>query len=837
MSFDKTIFKYFADKRILKYHITIIYHSIFMWKNYLKIAFRNLWRNKFFSAINISGLAIGLATCMLIGLYIWDELSFDRFHEKYSRIYRMNTDVKFGGKEMKLAVTPDPAGATMVKDYPEVEKAVRFRDYGSFLVKKGEQSLKESKIIYVDNEIFDIFTFPLLHGDAKNALKEPKTAVITESIARKYFNQVAVVGKTLTLDRTELYKITGVIADMPQNSHFRYDILLSMNTIEESKRGVWLSHNFNTYLLLKPNTDVKKLEAKLPQVVQKYVFPQASQIMQVKSLDEFEKNGNYVRYSLMPLTKIHLYSDRVAELNANSSIQYVYIFSAVAFLILLIACTNFMNLSTAKSANRAKEVGVRKVLGSHKANLISQFLSESIVLTMIALILAIALTELFLPLFNQLANKTLSLTGFGLVNILTILFLVAVAVGLLAGVYPAFYLSAFHPVNVLKGKLNAGLKSQGLRSVLVVLQFSISITLIISTIAIYRQLNYIQNKKLGFDKEQVLIVKDAYGLNTHTKTFKENILRLSEVQNATFSGYLPVPSVRSEESFFPEARMDANKSVSMQHWRADHDYLKTMGLELVKGRDFSREFATDSSSIIINEAAAAIFGFDNPLGKKVAKLDDVKTGKTRSYKIIGVVKNFHFESLRQNIGAWSLVLDNSTGSMSIRIKTNQLATLIPKIEAEWKKLANGQPFLYQFLDEEFEAIYRTEQRVGQIFISFAGLAIFLACLGLFGLAAYATEQRTKEIGIRKVLGASIINIIGLVSRDFLRLVIIAFGVAAPLAYYFINQWLQDFAYRVELGVWIFIVAGVSAFLIALLTISYQTIKAALKNPVDSLRYE
>jgi putative ABC transport system permease protein len=808
-----------------------------MLKNYLKIAFRNLYRNKIFSIINISGLSIGLCTCLLIGLYIWDELSFDQFNEKHSRIYRIDSDIKFGGAEMKLAVTSDPMGKTMVKDYPEVEKAVRFRSYGSFLVKKGEQNIKEGRVIYVDSEIFEVFTLPMVDGDAKTALQEPKTAVITESIARKYFNQTNVVGKTLTLDRSELFKITGVIKDMPQNAHFHFDIFLAMNTIDESKQGNWLSHNFNTYLLLKPNANAKKLEAKFPQFIQKYIFPQAAQVLQIKNMAEFEKTGNYVRYGLIPLDKIHLYSDRVAELGANSNIQYVYIFSAVALLILLIACTNFMNLSTAKSANRAKEVGVRKVLGSHKANLIRQFLTESVVLTFIALICAIMLAELFLPYFNQLANKTLTLSGLGIGRLLTILLIAAFLVGLLAGIYPAFYLSAFNPVIVLKGKLGAGLKNQSLRSVLVVLQFSISIALIISTIIIYQQLNYIQNKKLGFNKEQVLIVNDAYGLGKQSQTFKENVLRLPEVQTATLSGYLPVPSGRNEMSFFPEGRMEQDKAVSVQNWYGDHDYVKTMGLEIIKGRDFSQAFATDSSAIIINETAAKIFGFTDPIGKKIMRIEDLKSGQTITYKIIGVVRNFHYESLRQNIGAWGLVLGSSNGSASFRLKTKQMASLLPKIEVEWKKIANGQPFLYQFMDEQFDSIYRTEQRVGKIFITFAGLAIFLACLGLFGLAAYATEQRTKEIGIRKVLGASILNIIGLVSRDFMRLVLISFVIASPIAYYLMSQWLQDFAFRVDMGWGVFAIAGGLALLIALLTISYQTIRAALKNPVDSLRYE
>jgi putative ABC transport system permease protein len=807
-----------------------------MFRNYFKIALRNLWKNKGFSAINIFGLAIGIGTCLLITLYVLDELSFDRFNKNSDRIYRVNVDIKFGGADQKFAVACAPLAFSMVRDYPQVENAVRFRNYGGSAVKKGNQNIQERNIISADSTLFDVFTLPMFRGNPKTALTQPNSVVITESIANKYFGKTDVLGKQLLFDNRNLYAITGVIKDMPENAHFHYDFFVSLSSSPESREDNWLSFNFNTYLLLKPGTDPKIIEAKFTEVMKKYMWPQAESVMHVTA-DEFRKSGNYLNLSLMPLTDIHLKSDRIAELAANSSIQTVYIFSAIAIFILLIACVNFMNLSTARSSNRAKEVGVRKVLGTLRSNLINQFLTESVMMSLIAFIIAMVVSLLLLPLFNQLASKQFTLSPFAHPLLVPLLFLFAIAVGLIAGSYPAFYLSAFKPIEVLKGKIGAGFKSSYFRSILVVFQFFISIFLIIGTIVIYRQLHYIQNKKLGFNKEQVLTIKGTYVLDKQVEAFRDEVLKQPGITSATISGFLPVPSSRTDNPFFPEGEIDNKKAVSMQNWSVDYDYIKTLGMEISKGRNFSKDFGTDSSAVILNETAARLFGYQDPIGKKISKLLDVKSTATQNYTVIGVVKNFHFSSLRENIGALCLTLGRSTENVSFRLSTNNLAATVKNIESIWKKMAPQEPFNYSFLNEDFNAMYASEQRVGKIFIVFAILAIFIACLGLLGLATYAAEQRTKEIGIRKVLGASISNIAAMLSKDFLKLVVIAAVITFPVAGWAMNKWLQDFAYRIAISWWIFMIAGLLAVVIALITISFQAIKAAVSNPVKSLRTE
>ena len=807
-----------------------------MFQNYLKIAIRNLWKNKGFSTINILGLAIGIATCLLITLYVLDELSFDRYHEKSDRIYRLNVDLRFGGGEQKFAVGPDPLAFTMVELYPQVENAVRFRGYGSYVVKKGNQNIKEERIISVDSTLFDVFTLPMIAGEPRTALTAPYSVVITESIAKKYFNKTDVVGQSLRFDNTQDYKVTGVIKDMPANSHFNYDFFLSLSSSEESRRGIWLSFNFNTYLLLRPGTSKESVEAKFDEIFKKYMWPQAQQLMQI-SEDDFKKSGNYLKLSLMPLADIHLKSDRIAELGVNSDIQMVYIFIVIAVLILIIACVNFMNLSTARSANRAKEVGVRKVLGTQKINLITQFLTESVLMSLIAFVLAVGIAILLMPYFNQLAVKELTLSPAQHPSLLPLLILFAIVVGLLAGSYPAFYLSAFRPIEVLKGKLSKGFRSSYFRSGLVILQFFISIGLIVATIVIYRQLNFIQNKKLGFNKEQVISIHDTYVLKNNVETFKNEILNQTGVVTGTVSGYLPVPSGRNDNSWFPEGQMTNENAVSMQTWGIDHDYIKTLGMEIIKGRDFSKQLATDSANVIINESAARLFGYQDPIGKTISTYEDLATKKVANYTVIGVVKNFHYESLRQNVGALCMLLQPANSTISFRIKTDNVAPVISGIESLWKKMAPGEAFSYSFLNEDFNNMYRTEQRVGKIFISFAVFAIFIACLGLFGLATYAAEQRTKEIGIRKVLGASVANVAGMLSKDFLRLVLIAAVFAFPLSWWAMHKWLEDFAFRIDIGWWVFMLAGLVALLIALVTVSFQAIRAAVSNPVKSLRTE
>ncbi len=808
-----------------------------MIKNYFKVALRNLWKNKGFSAINIIGLAVGIAVCLLITLYVIDELSYDKYNTKADRIYRVDGDIQFGGNHFILAVAPDPMGPTLKKDFPQVEQYVRFRGYGGFLVKKGTENVQEGNVIYADSTLFDVFTLPMIEGDPKTALTAPNSVVITEDIAKKYFNTATnVVGKNLIINDTGNYKITGVIKNVPKQSHFRFDFFVSLSSSEESRQNMWISNNFNTYIVLKPGADPKALEAQFDAMIDKYVGPQVKAFLNL-DMEGFKKSGNFDRYILTPLTQIHLHSNKVAELGANSSIQYVYIFSAIAIFILLIACVNFMNLSTARSANRAKEVGVRKVLGSFKKDLIRQFLMESMLVSFIALLLALLIAWLLLPYFNQLSSKDISLSFISVPLLLPTLVLIALIVGLLAGSYPAFYLSSFNPAEVLKGKLSGGFKRSWLRSGLVVFQFWISIVLIIGTVVIYKQLKYIQNIDIGFNRNQVLVVKNTDALRNQTKAFMQEIKKLPDVQNATMTGYLPTSDWRSDSPLFADATLDQKSAVSAQIWRVDENYIPTLDMQMKSGRNFSTQFLTDSTGIIINEAAAKLLGFKDPMNKQLYYLNDMNKKSVTVYHIVGVVKNFNFNSLRENVTPLALMYGEQNGSIAFRINSKNAASFINKIEATYKKMAPGQPFTYSFMDDDFNRIYTAEQRIGNISITFSILAIVIACLGLFGLVTYAAEQRIREIGIRKVLGASISNIVSMLSMDFLKLVLIASVIAFPFAWYFMNSWLQDFANRIHISWWIFAIAGIMALLIALITVSFQAIRAALMNPVKSLRTE
>jgi putative ABC transport system permease protein len=806
-----------------------------MIQNFLKVAWRNLIKNRTFSIINITGLAAGLACFILIALYVIDELSYDRFNEKADRIFRINADIRFGGADLKLATTSDPMGPTLKKDYPQVEEFVRFYTAsGSKQVKKGDQYIVEADVMHADSTLFNVFTLPALHGDTRTALNEPNTVVITASTAKKYFATTDAVGKIIEADGTP-YKVTAVIRDIPRNSHFKADFIFSMDNVHYDW-GSYLSHNLQTYLLLKPGTDWKEFQKNFRQFIDKYVVAQARQFMDISNLDEFERAGNKLEYSLMPLTDIHLHSDRLSEMGVNGNIQYVYVFSAVALIVLLIACVNFMNLSTARSANRAREVGIRKVLGTARDSLIKQFLVESIVTSFIASIIAVGIAILLLPYFNSLANKDLTVGGLLDMRILPFLVLLPVIVGVMAGSYPALYLSSFKPIAVLKGKLSTGAKKSTVRNALVVFQFATCIFLVIGTIVVYNQLRYIQSKKLGFNKDQVLIIDDVGELGNNAAAFKNEILKLSGVSSGTLSPFLPVPSWRNDNTMSREPVLDPKSGMNMQTWTVDADYAQTLGLELVQGRFFSKDFPTDSAAVVINETTAAWVGSGNVIGKKIYNFES-QDNTPIPLTIIGVVKNFHYESLKQQIGPLMMRLGKVTGMASFKVNTSNIQSLVKEVEKKWTAMAPGRPFRYRFMDESFNNMYNNEQRVGKIAFTFAVLAIIIACLGLFGLATYMAEQRTKEIGIRKVLGASVQGIVQLLSIDFLKLVAISFVFAAPAAWYFMNRWLQDFAYRINISWWVFAVAGVLAIVIALVTVSYQAIKAALANPVQSLRTE
>ena len=811
-----------------------------MISNYFKVAWRNLLKNKVFTFINIIGLVTGLTCFILITLYVSDEISYDKFNEKADRIYRINSFIRMGGSELKLAVSSDPMGATLKKDFPQVEEYVRFyNSNGSKSIKKGNEFINEPDVTHADSTLFRVFTLPALYGDTKTALNDPNTVVITESAAKKYFGATNVVGRTIETNENNstLYKVTAVIKDVPHNAHFKFNFFFSMDNVQYGF-GNFLSHNFQTYVLLKEGVDYKEIENLFPKYIESYVMPQAKAVMQINSMDEFKKAGNSLEYTLIPLLKIHLHSDFFPELGVNGDIKYVYIFSAVAVFILLLACINFINLSTARSMNRSREVGIRKVLGTSKSKLIIQFLSESALTVFIAMIIAVVIAWQILPLFNQLSAKTLTPSLLFSTKMLLLMVALPVVVSLLAGSYPSLFLSSFNPVTVLKGKSGSGSYKSKIRSGLVVFQFATSIVLIIATITVFRQLNYIQNRKIGFNKDQVLVIDGTGVLGNGSEAFKNEVMKMHGVISGTYSGFLPVSgSARNDNTFSKEAVFSSSNTFNMQVWGIDETYIPTLGMEMKSGRNFSRAFGTDSSAIIINESTASMLGYSDPVGKRIYTLVDNQTNIVRGYEIIGVVKNFNFESLRQRIGPLCFILGKSSWSSAFRIRPENAESIVEAVSNKWKSLRTGTPFSYHFLDESFNNMYRAEQQVGRVAIAFAAIAVIIACLGLFGLATYMAEQRTKEIGVRKVLGATVNNIVMMLSRDFLVLIVIATLIAFPVAWWAMYNWLQDFEYRTSMGWWIFILSGLIAILVALFTISFQAIRAAVSNPVKSLRTE
>ncbi|MXV51469.1 FtsX-like permease family protein [Pedobacter sp. HMF7647] len=802
-----------------------------MLKNYFKIAWRNLLRNKGYSFINIFGLAVGLATCILIFLFVSDELSYNAYNTKADRIYRLNADFLVNGNSFNERTVPAQFGNVLVKDYPQIENATRVTDFGEILVKKGNETLIEKNAAFADANIFDIFTLPMLAGDPKTALVEPNSIVISERIAKKYFGSGNAVGKTMLLNNTDNYKVTGVIKDMPAQSHIHYDFLKAMSGNADSRNTNWMSDNYETYLLARPGTSEQSINNFLKEATKKYMEP-ALKAMAGSTINELEQNGGHFRYLAIPIKKIHLESTLSNEAEPSGNIQYVYVFIAASIFILLIACVNFMNLSTARSAGRSKEVGVRKVLGSDRSHLISQFLTESVLTSFISVIIALIIATALIPYLNQLSGKELDLGLFTNIWLLPSLVSVALIVGLVAGSYPAFFLSAFQPVKVLKGSPSTGFKGGWLRNSLVVFQFAAAIILIVGTIVIYSQLNYIQNKKLGYNREQVLVLKNTASLYIHAKAFKNEVLQIPGVEAGTITNNLPTSLNFNTTIFSKDAARSKGQVMGIAQWDVDADFIPTMGMTMIDGRNFSALISTDSVGIVVNESAVRLLGLREPIGKNI-----YASGK--KLNIIGVVKDFNTGSLRTKIPPLVISLAESRNIMAFRVKTKNISAVIGQIENKYhavEKMA-GQPFMYSFLDDDFNSLYQSEQRTGKLFISFAAIAIFIACLGLFGLITYAAEQRTKEIGVRKVLGASISNIVLLLSNDFLKLVAIAAIIAFPLAWYSMNLWLRDFAYRIDITWWVFALAGVLAFVIAFGTVSFQAIKAAVANPVKSLRTE
>lgn len=814
-----------------------------MVRNYLKISFRFLFKDRFYSLLNIAGLSIGIATSLLIFLFIRDELSYDRFHKDADRIYRVATIGKMGDQRvLNVAVTSAPLAEGFREHIPEVEEITRIRPY-LMILSHNEDIYKESKVFYADSTFFDVFSFKMMQGDAGKALTEPYSIVLTEETAIKYFGQKAldrgeIIGQLLK-SANDTYKVTGIVENVPYNSHFDFDILVSMSTNQDALNPIWINMNYYTYLKLKKGTDPASLADKFRELVLQYVVPQVVAYLHYPQTElTRETIDENFRYYLQPLTDIHLHSSLHGELGANSDIQYIYIFSAIAIFIILIACINFMNLSTARSAKRAREVGIRKTMGSSRNRLIAQFLIESLIFIVIAILLAMGLTEAFRMPFNTISGKNLTFNLFQDPWILMIILGLTVVITIIAGSYPAFYLTRFNPVEVLKGTLYSGNRGSWFRSGLVIFQFTISIGLIVCTLIVYKQMHYIQTKNLGFNKENVIILKNAENLGDRAEAVKQKIISMNEVSDASYTTHVP-------SDMYWSSAMKAEGDLASDHITflsyVDYDYDKTLELNMKYGRFFSRDFPSDSSAIIINEAAAFVFGWTNDDGREAIgkKIETITTamGTRSKFEVIGVVRDFNFESLRNEVRPMALFLGNNGPFLAVRIKPGNPKMAIKKINETWKEMTSELPFEYSFLDEQYEKMFDKENRLGIIFSVFTMLAILIACLGLLGLSTYTAEQKTKEIGIRKAMGASISNIILMLNGNFTKFVIVAFIVALPVAWYFMNQWLKEFAYKTNMSSWPFILAGSTALLIAWLTVSYQSFRAARSNPVDSLRNE
>ena len=807
-----------------------------MIRNYIKVAVRTLINQKFYSILNISGLSVGLCCFILIALYVNDEVSYDRWVSDAPNIYRLDFSGELGGNTFVTALASAPAANALLEDYPEVLETTRMRGTGEWLLnKKGDLNyFKIADVTWADGNIFSFFGIPLIHGDPTTVISAPNQIALSASMAKTIFGDTNPVGKTVMLDSETSYEVSAVFEDMPNNSHFHYDMFLSMETLDESHSNTWFSINFSTYLRLQDGFDHRELEAKFPDMAVKYIGPELEQILGL-GIDKLQGPDAVAAFELTPMLDIHLRSDKLGELGANGDIKYVYIFSAIALFILLLACINFMNLATARSARRAKEVGVRKVMGAYKTHLIRQFLTEALVISAISTLIAIVIAALILPYFNELAAKSILESELMNPIILAILGIIII-VGVLAGSYPAFYLSQFKPVETLKGKLSVGLKSSGIRSMLVVVQFIISISMIIGTAVVFDQLSYIQNKKLGFDKEHVVMIKDAWMLGSKTKAFKETVVKNTQVSSGTLSSFLPVNTINNNNLYYHGTDPESSPNYVLSNYTIDYDYIATLGMEIIEGRNFSKDFPTDTAAVILNESAVKMMGLENAVGTIISGFDGTPDDPIlRQYKVIGVLKNFHFTSLRDNIDPLLFALGESTGFVSFKISGDQISETVDLIKTTWNEFGPGQPFDFDFLDQRFNGLYASEQKIGSIFSVFAFLAIFIACLGLYGLAAFTTEQKMKEIGIRKVLGASVPSIITLLSKEFVKLVGIAFVIAAAITTFFMNKWLEDFVYRTDLKPGTFVLAGILALLIAFLTMSIQSYRAAISNPAKTLK--
>ncbi|MFC2160716.1 ABC transporter permease [Acidobacteriota bacterium] len=779
-----------------------IYWSLTMIRNYLKIALRTINKHKGYSFINIAGLAVGITCCVLILLWVQDELSYENFHENSDQIYTTVLSVE----DNWWTSSPWALGPTLKKDFPEVRTFTRYGEIQR-LIKYNDKSYNES-VAFADPEFFDIFTFPFVDGRPQSIFPTVNSVVLTERTAKKYFGNEDPVGKLINFNNQVDMTVTGILEEVPTNSHMQFDVVIPVLLFGEQINTQW-SVESRCYVQMQENTDMESFKEKISGIVMKYD----------------RRTDQTILLDLQALSRIHLYS-----LSGTGNIIYVFIFSFIAVIILLIACINFMNLSTARGGTRAKEVGMRKVVGARRSHVIKQFYGESLVLSVIALGIAIGLVFLFLPSFNKLSQKTLS---FDLGNNLTILLgllIITLFTGIASGSYPALLISSFHPVKVIKGGHSAGSSKSTLRKVLVVSQFTIAIVLIIGTLVVYKQLHYIRNQDLGFSRDQVLSISLSRTIRPSYPALKEDFLKHPSVLQVTAASNQPT-QVGNINPVYWEGR-GPDQYETWNFVTTDYDYIKTFQMTIVEGRDFSKEFETDRQNYIINEEGAKRMGLEDPVGKLFSIWE-------YEGQVIGVVKNFHMTSLHNEIQPVVITLSSNWPSnfLFVKVRPENIQTTIKDLEEYWKKFAPNFPFEFQFLDESFEALYRTDQRTGFLFKTFAFLAIFISCLGIFGLAAFMAEQRTKEIGVRKILGATIPNIMGLISKEFMILLTIANVIAWPAAFFLVRSMLSRYAYRTNIGFWVFLAAGISAYIIALITVSYQAFKAARTDPAKSLRYE
>ncbi|NDV14689.1 FtsX-like permease family protein [Muricauda sp. TY007] len=805
-----------------------------MFKNHLNIAWRTIKKDKLFTFIKIGGFAVGIAACLLIALFIRNEVSYDQHYAKKNQIYRVVFQGEIQGEVMKSTHFQLPFADALQSDFPEIIKAGKVNTIEIFgagkrgfrLTGKKENTFEENFIL-ADQEAFDILEIQLEQGDPATALTEPKSIVISKSKAEKYFPNGNVLEQTIFLDNdtSTPYTVTGVMEDVPESSHLDFDFLLPIEDTNQS----WTNQNYFTYVLVNPNTNIQELEQKMTLIVEKYIIP--AQIKRGRSAS-FIDVLRTAEYKLQPVTDIYLKSDlKMQDGLKHGDVKFVWLFAAIAIFVLLLAIINFINLSTAKSANRAKEVGLRKTIGAFRNNLVNQFLTESVVFSVISFVLGVVLAWVLLPTFNEIASKNMELP-WSAWWFAPMLLVSALLVGVLAGLYPAFYLSAFRPANVLKGKLSVGSKSGRLRSGLVVFQFTTSVILIIGTLIIYRQMDFIVSKELGYDKERVVVLEGTNILGNKIESFKEQLASLSQVKSVTSTNYLPINGgSRNGNTFNVDGQDDGGRGIPAQIWRVDYDYMETLGIRLEKGRGFSKEFAYDSiNSIVINSKMASELGLQDPIGKKLDNSGQV-------FEIIGVIENFHFKSLKEDISSLSLVIGEDVGAVSVKLEKGDPTEALASIEQVWNRNVPNQALNYSFLEQEFAQMHEDVQRMGKIFNSFALFAILVACLGLFALSAFMVEQRRKEISIRRVLGAPFKNIYKLLTLDFLKLIIISICIAIPIGWYLMNRWLEGFAYRINIGWEIFLTAGLIALGIAIVTISYQSIGAALLKPTKGLRTE